>query len=179
VRTIAAIGLAGSLLVAAPAEAGGRDTWDTASRVGEVALVAAALGASVGQEDWRGVKQLALTEAVTAGTTWGLKAIVEAERPDGSDDDSFPSGHTSISFAAAGFIGHRYGWDYGVPAVLVAAGVGVARIEANEHRWYDVVAGAAIGEGAALLFTRPFDADVAVVPFGDTKGGGLALAMRF
>ena len=44
---------------------------------------------------------LALMRA--GAVTYGLKYSVEERRPDGSGDDSFPSGHTSISFAAAEF----------------------------------------------------------------------------
>jgi membrane-associated phospholipid phosphatase len=159
-----------------PAVAGG---WDTASRVGEVALVGAALGAPVVQQDWTGLGQSALSIGSAAAVTWGLKQTFPEMRPDRSNDESFPSGHTSVSFAAAGYLHQRYGWEVGLPATLVAAAVGFARVEADKHHWYDVVASAAIGEGAALLFTRPISPNVRIFPWGDTKSAGVLVAARF
>ena len=167
------------VLAAQPVLAGSRDTWNTASRVGEVGLVAVAFGFTVAERDKRGMGQFALSELGAAGTTYGLKNLVHEQRPDGSGDDSFPSGHTSISFAAAGFIGHRYGWDVGLPAMLVATGVGAARVAAKKHHWYDVVAGAAIGEGSAMIFTRTRNTDFALMPWGDTKEAGVSVVARF
>src|SRR3546814_3471276 len=46
----------------------------------------------------------------------GLKEVFPSRRPDGSDDKSFPSGHTSTSFAAAATLHNRYGWEAGLPA---------------------------------------------------------------
>ena len=40
---------------------------------------------------WQFAKGIVLTEAVT----YGLKAVVNKQRPDGSNENSFPSGHTS------------------------------------------------------------------------------------
>jgi membrane-associated phospholipid phosphatase len=173
--------LAASLLLATPpALAGSRDTWNKASRVGEVALVATAMGFIVAnRNDSQGFEQFALTGVTAAGVTYGLKTAIKEQRPDGSGDDSFPSGHTSISFASAGFIGHRYGWKYGLPAMVAATGVGIARVAAKKHHWYDVVAGAAIGEGSALLFVRSKDNDYVVMPWGDTKEAGITFAARF
>jgi hypothetical protein len=42
-----------------------------------------------------------------------------------------------------------------------------------------VVTGAAIGEGYALIFTRPHDDAVRVLPWADSHGAGFALAARF
>jgi membrane-associated phospholipid phosphatase len=41
-------------------------------------------------------------------------------RPNGRNNRSFPSGHTSISFAAASYLHQRYGWEVGVPATFAA-----------------------------------------------------------
>lgn len=100
-------------------------------------------------------------------------------RPDGSDRRSFPSSHTATSFAAAASLQNRYGWQLGVPAQLVAAFVGLARVKADKHHWYDVIAGAAIGEASVFLITTRHDANVRILPWGDSKGGGVAMAMRF
>lgn len=61
--------------------------------------------------------------------------------------------------ASAAFVQKRYGWEYGIPAYLLAGYVGYTRIEANKHDGWDVLAGAAIGVGMSYLFTKPYDKD--------------------
>jgi membrane-associated phospholipid phosphatase len=41
--------------------------------------------------------------------TQALKHTVHKHRPDDSDNDAFPSGHTSMAFQSAGFLHKRYG----------------------------------------------------------------------
>ena len=45
------------------------------------------------------------------------KYSLDERRPNGGKE-SFPSGHTSISFSAAEFMRKGYGWEYGVPGCL-------------------------------------------------------------
>ena len=49
-----------------------------------------------------------------------LKVAVGRERPNGEDNKSFPSGHTSNAFALAAVAERHYGWKIGVPAYLLA-----------------------------------------------------------
>lgn len=168
--------LAAAALVAAPVQASG---WNDAGRVGEVALVAAALGKTVAEKDSDGAKQFAFNMGSTVATTEVLKRVVGSERPNGRNDRSFPSGHTSISFAAAGHLHARYGWEWGAPALAAAAFVGWSRVEAKQHRWEDVIAGALLGTASAHLFTTPLDDRVQLLPWGDTQGGGLAARIEF
>lgn len=107
-------------------------------------------------QDWQGLKQGALAGVSTIGMTYALKYLSKKERPDGSDNHSFPSMHTSVSFTGAAFIQRRYGWKWGIPAYAVASYVGWSRTYARKHDWWDVVAGAALGAGSAYIFTRPF-----------------------
>ena len=153
--------------------------WQTAADVGEIGLVTVALGKSVAERDWQGVRQFGLAEATTVGLTAGLKNAFPEERPNHADDKSFPSGHTSVSFAAAGYLQKRYGWQWGLPATLAASVVGLARVESKDHHWYDVIAGAALGEATAYIFTSPRDSNVRFLPWADTHGGGFYLAARF
>ncbi len=67
----------------------------------------------------------------------------------------------------------------GLPAQLIAAFVGAARVKADKHHWYDVAVGAAIGEASGFLITSRRDSSVRIFPWGDTKGAGLAFGMRF
>jgi membrane-associated phospholipid phosphatase len=176
------IGLAATLALAAmpqPASARSEKSWDDASSIGRDALVAAALGLPAIQGDWHGDLQAGESMAGALAITAGLKEAIPEWRPDHSNRKSFPSGHTSISFAAAATLQNRYGWEVGVPAQMVAAFVGFSRVEARKHHWYDVVAGAVIGETSGLLLTSKHDARVRFLPWGGTDGAGLLLSTRF
>ena len=157
----------------------GNDDWATASDIGRGALVVTALGLPAIEEDWKGVKQAGFSLAATYAVTTGLKHVVEERRPDGSNRKGFPSGHTSSSFAAAATLHKRHGWEVGVPAHLMAAFVGMARVKADKHFVHDVIAGAAIGEASGWLLTSRKNDQVQWVPWADSKGGGVTVAMRF
>lgn len=141
-----------------------------------VAMPAATLTAIIIERDWTGLKQAAFSTAATLGATYLLKYTVSKERPDHSDSHSFPSAHTSITFANAAFVQRRYGWRWGLPAYVLATYVGWARTYAKKHDWWDVAAGAAIGAGSSYIFTRPFakEHNLTVVPVADGRHFGLA-----
>ncbi len=171
--------LAVAILSAGPAEARDTKAWNRAGGIGRDALVVAALGIPAVQGDWSGDVQAAGSIGAAFLTTQALKEAFPEQRPDRSDRKSFPSGHTSVSFAAAASLQNRYGWQVGLPAQLIAAFVGVSRIEARKHHWYDVLAGAGIGEAAGFLITSKRNESVRVIPWGDTKSAGVVLGMRF
>lgn len=66
-------------------------------------------------------------------------------------DFSFPSGHTSCAFAVAFVIYALLPKRYSIPALLVAAFVGLSRLYLGVHYPTDVLAGVLIGLGAAML----------------------------
>ena len=74
-----------------------------------------------------------------------LKVAVGRERPNGQDNKSFPSGHTSQAFAMASVAQQHYGWKIGVPAYALAGLMGASRIHEDKHWLSDVVAGAGLG----------------------------------
>jgi hypothetical protein len=80
--------------------------------------------------------------------TVGLKNITKEERPDGSDNDSFPSGHTSNAFVMATVLHHEFidsnAW-LAYSGYLFAATTGVFRVLNNKHWVGDVLVGAGIG----------------------------------
>ena len=159
----------------------GADDMDTAGDIGLVLIPAAAAGATLVKKDGTGGKQLFLSLLAAAAVTEGLKAVVHERRPDGGDQ-SFPSGHTSLSFAAASYLQIRYGWRYGIPASLAAAFVGYSRVEADEHWTKDVLAGAAIGIVSGFLFTsryRKEPGQTFIVPAIGRNSAAVALGMRF
>lgn len=102
-----------------------------------------------------------------------LKHIVLKPRPDGSDNFSFPSGHSTSAFSGASFIQRRYGWKYGVPSYLLASYVGYSRIQAKKHDGWDVLGGAVIGIGTSYLFTKPYENKNIDLTFNKIDGGYL------
>lgn len=151
--------------------------WDDISTVTEIGLIGTALATPTLRGDWRGLGQAGLSIGVAGGAATGLKAVIHEERPDNSDNNSFPSGHTTFAFASATTLHRRYGWQWGAPAYVVATFTGVARVAARKHHWWDVLAGAAIGTGSGWFFTSPFDDKVQLVPWVEGKGAGIRVAI--
>lgn len=137
--------------------------WGTASDVMAAGLPLLAGAATLAHSDTEGTRQLLLSAGSAVAAAEVLKSTVHSTRPDGSDNQSFPSAHTALAFSAATFMDRRYGEqlnrEYGawaVPALYsVAALTGVARVEADKHHWVDVLAGGAIGWGAARFWSEP------------------------
>jgi membrane-associated phospholipid phosphatase len=86
--------------------------------------------------------------------TQSLKRITNRQRPDGSDNRSFPSGHTTTAFIAAELLhqeyGHRSVW-YSIAGYGTAAVTGYLRLYNNKHWLGDVLAGAAVGMASTRL----------------------------
>ncbi len=83
--------------------------------------------------------------AVTLLYTETLKRTIDRTRPSGTDNKSFPSGHTSNAFTWATVIDHHYGKKLGLPMYAFATLVTGSRIHRGSHFLSDVVAGAAVG----------------------------------
>ncbi len=149
----------------------------SAGDVLQFVLPATAGGFTLGYRDAQGALQLGESLAVTLGVTYALKYSIDERRPNGGSQ-SFPSGHSSISFSAAEFMRKRYGWEYGVPAYAAASFVAYSRVESREHYPRDVVAGAGIGILSSYIFTKPYKGWNASVE-GDTKSFALRLSRQF
>lgn len=76
-----------------------------------------------------------------------LKTVTNVERPNG-ENESFPSGHSSVAFVMAHFMHKEYGeqsaW-YSIGAYACATSVAALRVAKNEHWISDVITGAGIG----------------------------------
>ena len=107
-----------------------------------------------------------------------LKKMVKEERPDHSDKESFPSGHATMAFAAARSIDKEFRKEsvwIPIAGYAAATAIGVERVASDRHHWYDVVAGAGLGIGAAeltwwlsdLVFAK-YNKRVAISSSGDT-----------
>ena len=107
--------------------------------------------------------ELVMSMGVSAVITQSLKYTIDRTRPadkypgqvfveEPVHGRSFPSGHTTIAFAAATTVMLQYKkWYIVVPAYLWAGAAGYSRIYAGEHYPSDVLAGAAVGIGSAYL----------------------------
>jgi membrane-associated phospholipid phosphatase len=82
-----------------------------------------------------------------------LKYTVRRDRPDHSNNKSFPSGHSASGFATATVLQRYYGWKVGVPAYALGSYIALARMSWNRHHATDVVMGAGFGIAAARTVT--------------------------
>ena len=102
--------------------------------------------------------RFAVNTIASVGVAYGvktvLKAMIKEERPDHSDNKSFPSGHAAMAFAAARSIDKEFRKDciwIPIAGYAAATAVGIQRVARDRHHWYDVLAGAAVGVGSAEL----------------------------
>jgi hypothetical protein len=145
--------------------------------------------------------------ALTGLETSILKDVVGRLRPNHGSTSSFPSGHTSFSFAAATFLarstwaaeepGQESGWieAAGWAWYLPAAWVGLNRIESGRHFPSDVTAGAALGifttnmiwnahygdaeKKHETIFKREHSLSATVMPVVLYDGVGVLMQIRF
>jgi membrane-associated phospholipid phosphatase len=106
-----------------------------------------------------------LAVGATSLVTGALKKVTDRERPNGTDFESFPSGHTS----SAAVLGRLAEFNLGSVAMnssamrtaniaidAIVIGTGWARVEAGEHFPSDALVGMALGNFMASFFTRAF-----------------------
>ena len=125
---------------------------ERAGDVIQITIPVTALLIAFGKDDTQGMKELFYTVAASTAATWALKFAVNSKRQKGGKY-SFPSGHTSLAFSGASFLGMRYGMAYGAPAVGAASFVGYSRVYAKRHYWSDILGGALIGGLSGFFFT--------------------------
>lgn len=131
---------------------------------------------------------------ISSAVVLPTKHLVKEERPDGSNNLSFPSGHTTTAFTTAHFMFREYQDEniwLSLTGYPIAVFTGVYRILNDKHWVGDVVAGAGIGilstEVAYWLFpkiSKLFSKDhtknnALVYPFYQNKTMGLALSLNF
>ena len=143
------LGLIFSLMLPPVAAFAKNDTLTTYGDVMQFALPAGAFGYSVLEGDTEGQKELlrdlVASMALTEATKYATNNTYLGRRPGKSNSGhAFPSGHTTSACAGSGYLGKRYGWEYGLPAFGLAALTGYSRVDADEHHWRDVIAGCGI-----------------------------------
>jgi membrane-associated phospholipid phosphatase len=115
------------------------------------------------------------------GFTQAIKVIARRDRPEQVDGNqsttfSFPSGHATITFAAATVLQQHLGYKAGIPTYALATYVAMSRLHDNRHFASDVAFGAALGVviGRSVTFHgRNFYGSPMLVP----HGVGLQFAM--
>jgi membrane-associated phospholipid phosphatase len=138
-----------------------------------------AIGKATGHERVSRVgADLIRAQVVSQVVVQGVKFATHRTRPDGSNAQSFPSGHTASAFATATVLNRHFGWKAGIPAYAFAGYVGASRTSANKHHLSDVLMGAAVGIAAGRTVTvgagrTKFDLGVA-----PTQGGAAVTFTR-
>jgi membrane-associated phospholipid phosphatase len=165
--------LLATLCVNSTANAASNKTWEDISDVGSYTLMSTAIILPIVRDDWTGARQAVYSIGTAGGVSLLGKLAIHEQRPDNSDNRSFPSSHAAAAFASATTMYRRYGWEVGLPAYALASVTASARVAADKHHWYDAVAGAAIGVTSGWLFTDAFNEKVQLVPWADSKGAGI------
>ncbi|MFM2229726.1 MAG: hypothetical protein RL607_984 [Bacteroidota bacterium] len=148
-------------------------------------------------------KHLFKDRTIVLGTAYLLMAVTvnsfkyttKVERPDGSSNNSFPSGHTATAFLGAEFLYQEYKevspW-IGIMGYTIATGTGYFRMYNNRHWFSDVIAGAGIGIGSTkiayliypylskLFNTKKMSKNTGLIlPFYTKEQSGLCAIFRF
>jgi membrane-associated phospholipid phosphatase len=137
---------------------------------------------------------IVIANSLTLAVVQITKNLVKEERPDGSNNLSFPSGHTAIAFTNATLLFQEYKdsnlW-YASSGFVFATATAILRIANNKHYSSDVLAGAGIGLLSGILVTNynPFQAikfgrknrtSAFIYPqFGQTNGLGILIKPDF
>lgn len=104
---------------------------------------------------------IAIANVMAYSATRILKVTFKEQRPDQSDNESFPSGHTALAFTNASLLFYEFKdsniW-YASSGFLFATATGVLRVANNKHYTSDVLAGAGIGLASGLIvsYWNPF-----------------------
>lgn len=157
---LSALLLACMLGTASAATNGERQAGDVLS----YALPAGVLGAELWRGDRDGAGQFAASFAATVITAEILKRTTGVERPDRSNDQSFPSGHAARAFAAATYVHRRHGVDAALPLYGIAAYVGYTRVQSDRHRWADVAGAAALAAASSWILVEKAPLTVSLAP---------------
>ncbi|WP_192822916.1 phosphatase PAP2 family protein [Rufibacter sp. LB8] len=114
-----------------------------------VGLVALDIFSSQNQHNvTRQVGLLVASSAVASAMLWPLKQATNVPRPNGENDYSFPSGHTTYAFVIATMVSREFKgkskW-IGIASYTAAGTTGMMRVLNDAHWFSDVLAGAGVG----------------------------------
>lgn len=137
---------------------------------------------------------MATSYLIMGATVQTMKSTTHIARPNGSNNNSFPSGHTATAFVGAHILFKEYKdtspW-IGIGGYAVATATGTMRVLNKKHWVSDVVTGAGIGilstEVAYMLLPiwhnilgiKEKEKSLVIVPTVSTENMGIALAYTF
>ena len=134
-----------------------------------LAMLGTAVAVPGGDYPWRSRIERILVEEggvwAASSVTGLMKQSINRERPDESDNHSFPSGHSTRAFAYNGMSSRNLDAmelpDGGrlslkILFTTLAAGTAWARVEGEKHYPSDVLAGAAVGNFVSLFIHDAF-----------------------
>lgn len=108
--------------------------------------------------------------------TYAVKYAADRTRPNG-DPRSFPSGHSSATFATAMVLQQHYGWKVGLPTFAAATYTAASRITVNKHWASDVAFGAVLGMVSARTVTLHLKrTPLTVSPMAVNGGWGIIIS---
>ena len=131
-----------------------------------------------------------LSNTLESGIVFATKKTTGRERPNGSNHNSFPSGHTATAFVAAEFLHQEYGnksvW-ISIGGYSMATLIGAARVYRDKHWVSDVVTGAGIGilTTKIVYWSYPYlqktfgKKDLLIFPAYDRENLSLNLSYQF
>jgi len=136
----------------------------------------------------------ATSQLIAAGFVVPLKRLVKEERPDGSNNQSFPSGHTTTAFSSAQFMFREYhdsNFWLSISGYSFAVFTGVYRTINDKHWVNDVITGAGFGILSTelaywlypkinrLITSHEKNGATVVMPYYQNKNFGLSLVKTF
>jgi membrane-associated phospholipid phosphatase len=113
-------------------------------------------------------------QILTESMVQPLKFAIHRERPDGSNNLSFPSGHAAVTFAGATVLERHLGWKRSILGYTLASYVAASRLHDNVHHVSDVAFGAADGTIAGRTETQHGRSYWTFMPVS-VPGGGVAI----
>ena len=116
-------------------------------------------------------------QAITELLVEPIKFATHRQRPDKSNHQAFPSGHSAITFAGATVLERHLGWRRSLLGYAIASYVAASRLHDNRHYLSDVVFGAAVGAIAGRTVTE-HGAEVWTFRPARVPGGVVLMATR-
>ena len=116
---------------------------------GRALLVGGAVIAPLWRKDFRASFNGLTAVLATSAASKAVKTFWQEPRPDGENNNSFPSQHAGDCLAAAVVIHREWRDTVGPLALGMATAVSLARVFGGKHHVADVIAGVALGVIAA------------------------------
>jgi hypothetical protein len=173
-----------------------KEASDNLKTATSLSMIGTALAVPNGPRAWELKPERMAIEIVgvqfSNGLTSLLKSATGRERPDGSNNRSFPSGHASQAFARATFACRNVD---NIPSLskggrialkttfrTLAAGTAWARVEGQKHYPSDVMFGAALGNFVAIFVHDAFlpeDSETQIGAFINTREASFSITFSF